>query len=60
MNNSICSRPWLIVFLFAKRKAEKEKETKRKVLVYQLFAEVDVVDQNDVNQKVRETVLQRF
>ena len=35
---------------------EKEKETKRKVLVYQSFAEVDAVDQNDVNQKVRETV----
>ena len=60
MNNSICSRPWIIVFLCAKRKAKKEKETKRKVLVYQPFAEVDAVDQNDVNQKVRETVLQRF
>ena len=40
---------------FSKRKAEKEKETKRRVLVYQPFAEVDAVDQNDIIQKVRET-----
>ena len=45
---------------FSKRKAEKEKETKRRVLVYQPFAEVDAVDQNDVNQKVRETVFAKI
>ena len=57
MNNSICSRPWLIVFSLSK---EKEKETKRRALVYQPFAGVDVVvdavDQKGSNQKVRETV----
>ena len=57
MNNSICSRPWLIVFSLSK---EKEKETKRRALVYQPFAGVDVVvdavDQKRCNQKVRETV----
>ena len=39
-----------ICFLFLQK---KEKETKRKDLVYQPFAEVGVL-QNDVNQKVRE------
>jgi hypothetical protein len=43
--------------LFSFLSKEKEKETKRKVLVYQPFAKVDEVDQNDVNQKVRETMV---
>ena len=43
--------------MFSFLSKEKEKETKRKDLVYQPFAEVDAVDQNDVNQKVRETIL---
>ena len=42
--------------MFSFLSKEKEKETKRKVLVYQPFAKVDAVDQNDVIQKVRETV----
>ena len=50
------------LFLFLSK--EKEKEAKRKILVCQPFATVDEVDQNDVNQKVRETIvffcLQRF
>ena len=41
--------------MFSYLSKEKEKETKRKVLVYQPFAEVDAL-QNNVNQKVRETV----
>ena len=43
--------------MFSFLSKEKEKETKRKVLVYQPFAKVDEVDQNDVNQKVRETIV---
>ena len=43
------------IHLFSLLSKEKEKETKRKDLVYQPFAEVGVL-QNDVNQKVRETV----
>ena len=39
--------------MFSFLSKEKEKETKRKVLVYQPFAEVDAL-QNNVNQKVRE------
>ena len=42
--------------MFSFLSKEKEKETKRKVLVYQPFAKVDEVDQNDVNREVRETV----
>ena len=46
-------------FCFSKRKAEKEKETKRRVLVYQPFAEVDAL-QNNVNKRVRETVFAKI
>ena len=46
--------------MFSFLSKEKEKETKRKVLVYQPFAEVDAVDQNDVIQKVRETVFAKI
>ena len=42
--------------MFSFLSKEKEKETKRKDLVYRPFAKVEEVDQNDVNQKVRETV----
>ena len=41
------------IHLFSSPSKKKEKETKRKDLVYQPFAEVGVL-QNDVNQKVRE------
>ena len=42
-----------LVNCFSFLSKEKEKETKRKDLVYQPFAEVGAL-QNDVNQKVRE------
>ena len=41
------------IHLLSSPSKEKGKETKRKDLVYQPFAEVGVL-QNDVNQKVRE------
>ena len=45
--------------MFSFLSKEKEKETKRKDLVYQPFAEVDAL-QNNVNQKVRETVFAKI
>ena len=45
--------------MFSFLSKEKEKETKRRVLVYQPFAEVDAL-QNNVNQRVRETVFAKI